>query len=309
MSWEDAIAPYAALSALLSRQLEITPQHARGLRKRFDCAGAPELRAADQLADRIARVAGDDLDTVLGDYDFICKVMFKEELNFRRTGRYRLTAFAEALDEVYSDQEFMHRYMNGLLITQAWWSNHTEIFQFYQETYLTGFESDFDHLEIGPGHGLLLLEAAQSSRCRSMECWDVSQASIDQTKHALSRLGLQKPVTYHLQDLFMAGEVTRTFDSIVVSEVLEHLEQPDVALTMIKGLLKPGGKVFVNMPVNSPAPDHIYLLREPEEVLTLVEQGGFRILQSQFAPQTGLSLDRARQTKSTISVAVVAQLG
>lgn len=307
MPTDEVVAGYSALAKLHSRQLELTPQYAKGLRKRFVGCDAGHLRAADHLAACIERLAGDELDVVLQDYDWICQLMIREEIHFRRSGRYRLSTFAEALAEVYSNDAFMHHYMNGLLVSQVWWSNHTETFRFYRENFLAAFARPFRHLEIGPGHGLLLLEAGASPLCESLECWDVSPASIEQTRAALDRLGATKPVDFKVQDLFQAGDLTQRFDSIVMSEVLEHLERPDEALRIVRGLLAPGGRLFVNMPVNSPAPDHIYLLTEPEAVAALVEAGGFKCVQTHFAPQTGMSLERALRMQSTVSVAIVAE--
>ena len=62
---------------------------------------------ADQIAGWIIALAGSNLDQVLLDYDWICQLVLNEEMNFRPTGRYRLTTVAEAADELYSNDELM----------------------------------------------------------------------------------------------------------------------------------------------------------------------------------------------------------
>ena len=105
-------------------------------------------------------------------------------------------------------------------------------------------------------------------------------------------------------DLFAAPN--GSFRSIVFSEVLEHLENPRHALGILHGLLEEGGRIFINAPVNSPAPDHIFLFSHPEEIVQLVEDSGFTVVKTLFAPATGATLERARKRKLSISTAVIA---
>lgn len=303
---EGRLAPYRNLSRLVERQLAATPQHHRSLTKRLVECEESQIAVLDRLAGQICCIAGEQIEDVLHDYDWICRMMVDEEMKFRRSGHYRISTFKEAVEEVYSNDEFMRHYMNGLLISQLWWSNHTETFDFYEKEYLAGFDEEFRHLEIGPGHGLFLFAAGHHTRCTHLEAWDVSHASIVHTRAALGALGLERPVSLEVQDMFEAEHRAGQFDSVVMSEVLEHLERPDEALRVAHSLLSEKGCLFINMPVNSPAPDHIYLLDTPEEVVGLVSENGFDVKQVHFAPQTGLSLERARKFKSTISVALIA---
>jgi hypothetical protein len=71
--------------------------------------------------------------------------------------------------------------------------------------------------------------------------------------------------------------------------------------------LAPGGRAFINVPVNSPAPDHITLYRSPEDVVEAVKQAGFEVDDVLFAPTTGASLSRARKLSLAISTVVVAR--
>jgi 2-polyprenyl-3-methyl-5-hydroxy-6-metoxy-1,4-benzoquinol methylase len=297
---------YPALSAMFDRQIALTPHHEKSLRRRLGGFGDGHLKMANDVAGWVRTLAGDDLDQVLLDYDWICKLLLNEELNFRRTGSYRLKTFAEAVAEVYSNDELMAHYMNGLLATQIWWSNHTESMIFYVEKFLNGFTRPFTHLEIGPGHGMLLYLAGRTPLCQTLEAWDVSPESIEKTKAAVNKLGLNRDVSLKVQDIFADPPKVRGYDSIVLSEVLEHLERPREALEQIKPLLAPGGRLFINMPVNSPAPDHLFLLRSPEAVVEFVATCGYNIERSQFEPQTNMTLEQARRTQSTISTLVIA---
>jgi 2-polyprenyl-3-methyl-5-hydroxy-6-metoxy-1,4-benzoquinol methylase len=304
---DGMLADFPKLKALFERQTAATPVHAASLQKRLSASDADHLGMADEIAGYIMQLAGDGLDQCLQDYDWICKLVLQEELHFRRTGGYRLKTFAEAVEQVYSNDAMMARYMNGLMMTQVWWSNHTEATRFYINAFLKGFTKPFTHLEIGPGHGLLLYLAGREPLCASLEAWDVSAESIEQTRAALRKLGSRDGAKLAVQDIFADMPMGASYDSIVLAEVLEHLETPREALQQIRGILAPEGRLFINMPVNSPAPDHLFLLHSPEEVVSFVETCGYRIEQSMFAPQTNMTLDRARRTQSTITTAIIAR--
>ena len=93
----------------------------------------------------------------------------------------------------------------------------------------------------------------------------------------------------------------------MISEVLEHVERPLDALVALRSCLAPGGMIFVNAPVNSPALDHIYLFTQPEDLIEVVEKAGFVVEATRFAPVTGHTEQRARKLKLPISAAVVAR--
>jgi len=297
----QGIADYPALGRLLELQLRLWPDHERFLSMRF---AAANLAFADRVAALAERVT-DDLERVATDYRWLCERMSDEELHFRRTGSYRLTTFEEANREVYSNAEYMQRYMNGVLLSHVWWDNHARVMEYYANSFLAKNREGYRHLEIGPGHGLLLYFAASDPRCSAATGWDVSETSIGATRGMLDRLGITRPVQLVRQNLFDASSSEARFDSIVISEVCEHLENPKLALEQLRTRLAPGGRIFVNVPINSPAPDHIYLLKTPEEGIQLVRDAGFEVESSVLFPMTGFNEQRARKMTVTISCVVV----
>ncbi len=308
------LAPYPDLARVVGEQLRAFPEHAGYLEKRFRDETPDALDFANTLAVMIERVCHGDLATVCSDYRWFSGILLEEEMFFRRNGRYRLSTFAEAVAEVYDNHEHMTRGMNGLLVSQLWWRNHTEVMRYFRDTFLDKAPDGFTHLEVGPGHGLLLALAASSGRCARAEGWDVSASSLTSTREALDGMGVPADkVTLKAVNIFDASDATAqdlpeaSFQSITFSEVLEHLEDPAQALRALARLLAPGGRIFVNAPVNSPAPEHIYLFRTPEEVEELVRAAGLEIEDSLFAPCTGATLDRARRLNLTISTAVIAR--
>jgi 2-polyprenyl-3-methyl-5-hydroxy-6-metoxy-1,4-benzoquinol methylase len=295
--------PY--LERLVAQQLSAFPEHGPFLTKRFSALRGAELNFAERIAGKVIQIAGDSLDRVCEDYRWLSGIILDEELHFRRTGRYRLSTFEEADAEVYSNSEFMSRYMNGVLASQLWWRNHTEMLRYFDADFLERNPREFRHLEIGPGHGLFLSLAAASPNCESAEAWDISDVSLLNTRSALAAMRLDREVSLKKASIFEAPK--EIFSSIVFSEVLEHLERPADALAILRGLIADDGRIFLNAPVNSPAPDHLYLFETPEQILQMIVDAGFAVESSRFSPYTGATLERARKMKLTISVGVIAR--
>ena len=103
-----------------------------------------------------------------------------------------MSTFAEALAEVYSNTDYMTRYMDGLLLTQSLWFNHAATFEMFLNRLLPLARSGARYLEIGPGHGLMTYFAARTPAIDTLEVWDVSSVSLAETRTALAVLGIAK---------------------------------------------------------------------------------------------------------------------
>lgn len=293
------------LGRLLKLQTEVYPESGKFFERRFkseDQAGYDNL---ETIATHVSKLISGREKQFAEDYSWLCQMQVDEELYFRRNGRYRLSTFAEALEQVYANKPFMTRYMNGLLMTQLWWANHSAVMRYYRDVFLAGNKDNYSHLEIGPGHGLFIYLAASDPRSGHIEGWDISEASADLTREALRTLGLKTLPTLRLQDMF--DNPTGSFDSIVFSEVLEHMEKPGEALDVLRSLLSADGRLFINMPINSPAPDHLFNTNTPEELVDFIASRGLAIEDAAFFPGTNQTLEQSRAKKLTINCAVIAR--
>lgn len=298
------------LDRLMDAAIGAWPSHGKFLRSSLEGYGPIDLALIEDLAARVCRLAGDELAAFIASYRWMCGEMNKEALHFRKSGAYRLSSFAEADAEVYSNAAFMRRYMEGLLVSQVFWRNHSAAFLFFRNAFLPRLADPFRYLEIGPGHGLFLSVAAEHPHCQRAEAWDVSEESLRQTARALATLGLEDRVDLDRQDVHAPTrrvEDGALFDGIAICEVLEHLERPTDALASLRRFLRPDGVLFINVPINSPAPDHIYLLRDEAEVRALVRTAGLDILELQLTPMTGYSLAEAQRQKATVNCFVLAR--
>jgi len=304
---------YPNLTNLVTEVLNVWPEHERYLENSLGPREEGFLSFSEKLAEMVGRLATtvDGGIRALGDdYRFLCEEIYlPEEFHFRRHDSYRLTSFEEALSTVYSNAPFMARYMNGLLVSDVLWINHCRGLQHYTEVFLNSLPTNAQLLEIGPGHGLLLHLASENPKVGSLDAYDVSQKSVDMARKALKALGAAKPVRFELKDILdgsiMEARNGGQFDAIVFSEVLEHLDRPERALRALLHLCKPDGRIWINVPANSPAPDHLYLVRDPKEAEDLVRKVGFEVIDTAHFPMTGVTLERAVHKKLTISCIIV----
>jgi 2-polyprenyl-3-methyl-5-hydroxy-6-metoxy-1,4-benzoquinol methylase len=287
--------------------LEVWPEHGAYLVKSLAPRSPEMMQATEAASGAILRLIAGQERKFASDYRWTCDRLRDEELFFHREGRYRLSTFAEANAEVYSDAAYMGRYVNGLLMTQVLWYNHVATFEMFLNAVLGGAERPFDYLEVGPGHGLMVYFAASSPLCRSLEAWDVSAVSLGETRAALDALGLSAPVALVETDILQAARPDRKFDLVVISEVLEHLETPDIALRFLRGCVADRGRIFINVPLNSPSPDHIYLFSSPEEVTALVERSGFKVEQFSLFATQAKRIESALANKISVSAGVIAR--
>ncbi len=301
------LAAYPALNTIVSAVLAQWPQHQKFADKSIAAHDADELAVLEEFGRDILVLTAGHLERHCAHYRWMCDTFTKEAMYFFRTGEYRCKTFADAVAEVYGNREFMTKYMDGLLISQALWANHAKSAIYYKRHFLAGLRPGANYLEIGPGHGLFLAQAARDPRVVSVTAWDVSPESIDQTRRALDKLGVTRGVALQERNVLEATGAAGSFEAIVISEVLEHMEDPRSALQGLRRCIAADGRILVNVPINSPAPDHIYLLRSPDDAIELVKSGGFAITDVQSVPMTGYTLEQAREGRLTITSMITAR--
>jgi 2-polyprenyl-3-methyl-5-hydroxy-6-metoxy-1,4-benzoquinol methylase len=301
---------FPALAALVNHQIMRWPEHERFLHKSFT-GRTEEVMATSELVARqvlkLARQEPGGLTKICDDYRFMCtQILLPEEEFFRRHDAYRLTKFEDALREVYQNEAIMGPYVNGLLLSQIFWSNHASSFDSFLSAFLPRIPRGGQYLEIGPGHGVFLyLAATARPDLAKIAAWDVSPTSIAKTAACLKTMGLSHPVDLRLQDVFDIDEgIGQAFDGVVISEVLEHLEKPTEALRGLMTIMKPGAVIWVNVPINCPAPDHLYLMRSLQDAVDMVEASGLQVIDSQAYPMTGTTLERCAKLQLTVTCVI-----
>lgn len=299
--------PTSDLRKVIESMLAVWPEHLNFLNSRFGAPYAPLQNCSERVAKRIVAIAGDELEIFCNDYRWTCDLLLEELLYFYRHKEYRVKTFAEAYSAFYGNETQMVKYNHGLLLSQLLWANQTAAIDMYLEKFLSKCLHGGRHLEIGPGHGLLLAEAALNDRAGTLVGWDASQASLNASNESLRRMGVNSVVKLEKRDLRLPLVTEAPFDSIVMSEILEHIEEPAVALAQVEKITAKGGRIFVNVPANSPAPDHIFMIRNSDELVSMIKAAGFTPVNVETFPQTGYSLKEAQQLRATVSCVVIAE--
>ena len=123
--------------------------------------------------------------------------------------------------------------------------------QWYGENFLFDFIGDTDVagkriLEIGCAEaGLLKFYQNKGAICSELELSDVrfNNALLLNEPNSLHlfQANICEPDTY-------SNELIEKYDTIVIRDVIEHIEDKTTALTNIFNFLKPGGKLFMSFP-------------------------------------------------------------
>ena len=297
---------YPSLSRVVDAVVDAWPEHARYARKTLGERSPALMKTSEILADAALVLAGNRLATVAGNYRWTCDRLREEELHFHREGRYRLATFEEADREVYSNADYMERYIDGLLLSQVLWFNHVSSCHFFFTETAPLLRTGARYLEIGPGHGLMMYLALRDFDLSAATAWDLSAVSIAQTREALRLLGFSN-AAFSVRDIMSVSEDEADYDFVVLSEVLEHLEDPLAAMHQVRKLVDSNGLVFVNVPINSPSPDHIYLMRTPGDARRLLTETGFEIIREGCFATQNTPLERALKNQVSVSVCMLAR--
>lgn len=297
----------AIVDTLVETIVDQYPVH-RGFLEHAIAGATPE--EVDRLAGYLEFCMGKglELDYLAESYLTILGDTLDEQLYFRDKGHYRHSTFAEVAESVYHDRDYMDRYMYGLAITNFLWPNHLAMARFLRER--IPVDRGGHYLEVGPGHGFLLLSAIEVGSFDDFLGVDLSAASVAQTQTIIDHFHPEAPARIELQDFLVADDLAAgSFDAIVMGEVLEHVEQPEVFLRRIFELAKDDGFIFITTCINAPAVDHIYLWRTTDELEAMIRASGLRIIEPLRLPYEGKSLEESRALHLPINVAYVLAKG
>lgn len=116
--------------------------------------------------------------------------------------------------------------------------------------------------EIGSGEGgvaqALVLAGAEEALCT-----DILEHRLEAGQKMANNFGLNMKYIYHniMEDEIPADWLSK-FDLVILRDVIEHLENPELALKQILLLLKKGGKLYITFPpYYSPYGGHQQIVR------------------------------------------------
>lgn len=266
---------YSSLNTLVSELVAAWPQNERSIEQNYSDKTEADFSFLDEIAQYLLLVADGNLSSFVADYKTTCKMMMQCEKYYRRNKSYEMSEFREVESGIYQSETQMKAYMRGLLISQVLWQHHSGPLQVFKEKFLPACPSATRYVEVGPGHGLWMACAARGLYGSSLTGWDISQHSLDETNHCLTRIGIDARLNLEVRDICSPIADGAVFDVAVISQVLEIVQDPQLALDNIAACLKPGGRLFVNAPIRAVAPDHIRRWESGDDITKILEKAGF----------------------------------
>jgi cyclopropane fatty-acyl-phospholipid synthase-like methyltransferase len=161
-------------------------------------------------------------------------------------------------------------------------------------------------LEIGTGHGAYFVSALKNTSLGSYLGIDISPTSVEITKEftEFCMNDCKKKRTIIEKDFFDFEDDIK-YDVIVLSEVLEHVQEPLAFLKKALSIASDNAKIYVSTAINSPYPDHIYLFKTIDEVRELFTHAGLLIVDEIKITQSGVTLEMAQKRNYDIVVAFI----
>ena len=135
--------------------------------------------------------------------------------------------------------------------------------------------SDKHILDFGGGTGLVSLPLATQSK--SVMLVDISDKMLDQARLKVEKQSIDN--VYLLQQDLLTNPLNQLFDIIVVSRVLHHMPDVDVALSLFHQYLREDGKLLISDFTKTEANHHGFDLAELEKQLI---EHGFSSVHSQI---------------------------
>jgi SAM-dependent methyltransferase len=209
---------------------------------------------------------------------------------FMKTGRYGRSGGAALQERFYSRQDVMEGYyLDGLLLTYAFWVNHVRLFRFFVEEFLRPLPAQARLLELGVGHGLMAATALGRLPAARYDGIDLSPFSLAYAASLLRANGVAEGrATLRQADGTAAfPEGLGPKDGAICCEVIEHVEDPLPLLRALREALAPDGRAFVTTVANVEAEDHIYLFTDAAHIRRVLGEAGLRVEQELSLPLRG----------------------
>lgn len=209
----------------------------------------------------------------------------RRQRRFETEREYPAKTFAEAAQEVYFNDAYMHaQYLPGLLLSHYLWAHHYRQLQYFVRCFLPSLaaraEPRFAEVGIGTGvYSRTVLEALPGSVGMG---YDLSPVSVGFTRNHLEAFGLLGRYSTDLRNVIERPPEEK-FGHVVCVEVLEHLEDPVALLRGLRNMTAPGGRLFITAALNAANADHIYLYRNADEVLAQAQAAGLHVEHYFFA--------------------------
>lgn len=241
-----------------------------------------------------------DLEDALKGYGAFVMDSMRRQKRFEFERSYPVKSYAEASAEVYLNANYMRRqYLPGLLLSHYLWPHHYRQIEYFKALYLPWLRQQnvAEFAEVGVGTGIysrLALQAFPQLRGIGI---DISPLSLEFSNAHVTSFGYHDRYST-LKHNVIEEHSTMSYRAVFCVELLEHLEDPTALLISLKDLCAKDGKLFVTAALYAARDDHIYLYRNPQEVLEQVDTAGldlehYFLANAYISPKSGVPVPSA----------------
>lgn len=137
--------------------------------------------------------------------------------------------------------------------------------------------------DLGCGSGMILCDVLALKPRWQGHGLDISAAAVNYARRLAEHKGILARAEFRVGDVERLPFANRALDLVIISEVIEHMPEPEAVLREIARTLRPGGQLLLTMPLESHTPAHLSALGGAEDFRALCAQAGLRI--SRIEPQ------------------------
>ena len=243
-----------------------------------------------------------DFKYAINAYLKLCINMMTSQKYFLKNKKYPVDNEKLAYKNVYGNIKEMKSYMIGLAISQFLWPTHYAMYSFFIEKIKKENSKIKNYLEVGPGHGLFLIQALEKlNNNTQFDIVDISKTSIKITESIVNTIiKKEKKINYKLKNIFDI-KTLKKFDFITMGEVLEHVSKPKKLLIKLRNLVNDNGSIYISTCVDCPSIDHVYHFKSILEIENMIKQSGFRIIDKLVLPVEEKPMKEIIKNKITIN--------
>lgn len=218
----------------------------------------------------------------LESYSKRCAFLNKLQENFEIKNSYEVSS--------YNDIKPIEResYNLALLLSFLTTNHRFEILDSFTKFLKLDQKEPCTLLFIGIGTGYEVKLAYDYLNNCEIKAYDSSLESIEYSKDLLAFFNC--PLHCLCSDSFpleakeSLDVYNEKYDKIIICELLEHLEQPNLALLNLKKFLAPKGKMYLTMAINIAQEDHIYHYSKISQARNQVMFCGYKIISELISP-------------------------
>lgn len=203
----------------------------------------------------------------------------REQLAYCKSGAYKNKSYAEVYKSVYDNDSFMSYYHWGVFATLFLWPHHLQLYGFFRDRFLAEYVPNSGNvLDLGSGSGIWSILTADHLSNVTVHGLDISKTSLEVSTSLAKAAKVDDRVTFEIGDA-LQHLGSETYNAGISGFLMEHLECPsDLIKNFHRNLLR-GAPLFITAAITAAEVDHIFEFKNEGQVVGMLENNGFRILE------------------------------